>query len=415
MTAMTTPRHRVSVATAQMRDLAAEVADASVWSMSAEETGATLVELTRLEAQVVELKARVAAHADDLHVGSDVGASSAANWLAHQTKATRADAHATVRLGHSLEDHRLTRDALAAGKVLAEQARVVIRWVDRLPEDVDVAAREQGEEHLLELARDHDAKELNRLGKHLYEVVAPDDADAHEAAILEQQEQAAAQKYRLTLVDDDQGITRGSFAIPTALAGAALRKALTAITAPKHQRATEGAGAPRRPSPEALGRAFAELIERYPVDRLPKTGGVNATVVVTLDLDVLLGRLEHAGVLDTGERISPAMARRLACEAGIIPIVLGGDSQPLDLGRKRRLFTEAQRLALTIRDRGCAAEGCDRTTGLHAHHRERWSDGGPTDLANGTSLCSWHHHRAHDTRYRTTYHPNGDVSFHQRT
>ena len=79
MTAMATPRHRVSVATAQMRDLAAEVADASVWSMSAEEAGATLLDLTRLEAQVVELKARVGAHADDLHVGSDVGASSAAN------------------------------------------------------------------------------------------------------------------------------------------------------------------------------------------------------------------------------------------------------------------------------------------------------------------------------------------------
>ncbi|HEY1117624.1 MAG TPA: DUF222 domain-containing protein [Acidimicrobiales bacterium] len=411
MTAIATPRHRVSVATAHVHDELDAVLDASVWSMDATETAQTLVSLERARSRIVELEARVAAHADDLHVGSDVGASSAANWLAHQTQATRADAHATVRLGHALEEHRLTRDALAAGEVLAEQARVVLRWVDRLPEDVDAAAREQGEAHLLGLARHHDAKELNRLGKHLYEVVAPDDADAHEAWILEQQEQAAAQKYRLTLVDDDQGITRGTFAIPTALAGAALRKALTAIAAPKHQRATEGAGVVRRPTPEAMGRAFAELIERYPVDRLPKTGGVNATVVVTIDLDVLTGRLELAGVLDTGERISPAMARRLACEAGIIPIVLGGDSQPLDLGRKRRLFTEAQRLALAIRDRGCAAEGCDRTTGLHAHHKTRWSDGGPTDLTNGTSLCAWHHHRAHDT----TYHPNGDVTFHRRT
>ena len=73
----------MSVATAQMRAAADAVVDASVWSMDATETASTLVELTRLEAQLAELKARVAAHADDLHVGEDVGASSAANWLAH--------------------------------------------------------------------------------------------------------------------------------------------------------------------------------------------------------------------------------------------------------------------------------------------------------------------------------------------
>jgi hypothetical protein len=68
-----------------------------------------------------------------------------------------------------------------------------------------------------------------------------------------------------------------------------------------------------------------------------------------------------------------------------------------------------------VRDRGCRAEGCDRTTGLHAHHRQRWADGGTTDLDDGVSLCHWHHARAHDTSYQTTYHPNGDVSFHRRT
>ena len=134
-----------------------------------------------------------------------------------------------------------------------------------------------------------------------------------------------------------------------------------------------------------------------------------------MDLDVLLGKLEKAGVLDTGERISPAMARRLACEVGIVPAVLDGTSQPLDLGRKRRFYTDYQRLALHLRDQGCRAEGCDRVTGLHAHHKTRWADGGRTDLLDGVSLCPWHHHRAHDTRYRTTYEPNGDVTFHRRT
>src|SRR3954452_13840270 len=109
MTAQATPRHRVSVATAQMRAAADAVVDASVWSMEPAETAATLVELTRLEAQVAALKARVAAHADDLHVGHEVGASSAANWLAHTTQQTRPAAYGTVKLGHDLEAHPATR------------------------------------------------------------------------------------------------------------------------------------------------------------------------------------------------------------------------------------------------------------------------------------------------------------------
>ncbi len=114
---------------------------------------------------------------------------------------------------------------------------------------------------------------------------------------------------------------------------------------------------------------MCELIERYPAHQLPDTGGVSATMVVLIDVDTLLGRLEKAGVLDTGEKISPALARRLACEAGLIPVVLDGESQPIDVGRSQRLFTVYQRVVMLARDKGCKVEGCDRTTGLHAHHQ----------------------------------------------
>ena len=414
MTAMTTPRHRVSAATAQMRAAADAVADASVWSMDASETVATLVELTRLIDQATELQARVAAHADDLHVGQEKGASSAAAWLAHETRTTRAAAHGAVRLGHDLEAHPAVRDALADGDLHTDQARVVVRWVDDLPDTLDRELIERAEAHLLTQAKDHDAKALNRLGKRLFEVIAPDQADAREAALLAKEEAAAAKACWLTMHDDGHGKTHGRFTLPT-FHGAALCKMLGAIAAPKHQTAVQGAGAERPATPEALGRALCELIERYPADRLPNTGGVSATVVVLVDYDVLVGKLEKACVLDTGEPISPGLARRLACEAGIIPVVLGGDSQPLDVGRKRRYFTEAQRIAMLVRDRGCRAEGCDRTTGLHAHHKIQWALGGNTDLADGVSLCHWHHNRAHDPNYRTTYHPTGEVTFHRRT
>src|SRR6188768_2718280 len=102
MTTTTRPHHQVASATARMRSVADGVVDASVWSMTADECASTLVELTRLEAQVVELRARVAAHADELRVGQDVGATSTANWLAHETRMTRTEGHRTVTLGYDL-------------------------------------------------------------------------------------------------------------------------------------------------------------------------------------------------------------------------------------------------------------------------------------------------------------------------
>src|SRR3954454_23698499 len=113
MTAMTTPHHQVATATAQMRGIANALVDASVWSMSAGEAASTLVELTRLEAQVAELKTRVARHADEMQVGTDAGATSTANWLAHTTRQTRSAAFKSVRLGYDLDTHDLVREALA--------------------------------------------------------------------------------------------------------------------------------------------------------------------------------------------------------------------------------------------------------------------------------------------------------------
>ena len=127
--------------------------------------------------------------------------------------------------------------------------------------------------------------------------------------------------------------------------------------------------------------------------------------------------LDAAGVatLDTGTRISAGEARRLACAHRIVPAVLDGASVPLDLGRTRRLHTRAQRLAMSIRDRGCTAVGCDRPPSLcHAHHDQPWSLGGSTDLETGRLLCGHHHRRIHDPAYHHHVRPDGTVEYHRR-
>lgn len=129
-------------------------------------------------------------------------------------------------------------------------------------------------------------------------------------------------------------------------------------------------------------------------------------MVVTVDLAWLTGQVDAAadeGVLPRCEipgvgELAPATARRLACEAAIIPMVMGGASQPLDVGRRRYRITRAQRLALVGRDGGCVWPGCDRPPGwCEAHHLDEWlRDDGPTDLANLVLLCSRHHHDVHE-------------------
>lgn len=151
---------------------------------------------------------------------------------------------------------------------------------------------------------------------------------------------------------------------------------------------------------------------------IPLHGGDATTVMVTVDHATLAEQLGSSGVATIDDQqLSAAAVRRLACTANIIPVVLGGNSEILDLGRTRRLFTRAQRKALRLKHRRCRAKGCRvKATWTEAHHlRQPWAQGGTTDLDDGTLLCCFHHHKAHDPRYETRVHPDGDLTFHRRT
>jgi hypothetical protein len=145
-----------------------------------------------------------------------------------------------------------------------------------------------------------------------------------------------------------------------------------------------------------------ELVERIPPTAVPHTGGTAATVVVTMSLDQLRHGLGTA-TLDTGTVTSATQALRLACGAGLVPMVLDGDSQPLHVGQRRRLHNEAMRLAACVRQGGtCGIDGCDRP-GTDAHHPQPWSQGGETSIDNCVMLCPYHHHLAHDPGWQLRY------------
>jgi hypothetical protein len=412
MSAIAQHPHRVTTAIADARSSLASVAGVPVWSMDPTETTSALSEIQSAKAQLAELQARLLVHADRIDLAGQTAAASTATWHAVATVTTRAAAHRLMRTAHGLDTHEPTRTALASGRVNVEQAEVILRALDELPDDLDPEVVARAEAHLLGLAQVHDAKALRVLGRRILEVVSPETADAHEARLLEREERAAAAATRLTMWDDGHGQTHGRFTVDT-LTGAALKKALWAIAAPKHQ-ASQGPLGERRPTPERLGQAFTEYIQCYPTKKLPKAGGVNATVVVTMTLDTLMGGLKAAS-LDTGEQLSPGAARRLACQARIIPVVLGGPSEVLDKGRAARFYSEGQRIAKAIEVGGCEIDGCDEPPGrTHMHHPVRWVDGGGTNR-DGIMICPWHHARAHDRRYEVKKLPTGKYTFHRRT
>ena len=97
-----------------------------------------------------------------------------------------------------------------------------------------------------------------------------------------------------------------------------------------------------------------------------------------------------------GQLISAGDARRIACDCKVIPVVLGGDSEPLDVGRTIRTVPLGIRRALVARDRGCSFPGCGRPTRIcDAHHARHWIDGGETSVQNCRPLCPMHHQQVH--------------------
>ncbi|MEV0271577.1 DUF222 domain-containing protein [Hamadaea sp. NPDC050747] len=158
--------------------------------------------------------------------------------------------------------------------------------------------------------------------------------------------------------------------------------------------------------------ALVELCQRIlNAAELPDNGGEKPHLTVTLPWDALQAKV-GAGLLDTGDLLTPETVRRLACDAMIIPAVLGGDGQILDLGRARRLIDGPLRRALVLRDRGCAFPGCDRPPQwCHGHHLKAWADGGNTCLANSVLLCGFHHREIHHGHWEVRIRPDGFPEF----
>jgi Domain of unknown function (DUF222)/HNH endonuclease len=139
-----------------------------------------------------------------------------------------------------------------------------------------------------------------------------------------------------------------------------------------------------------------------------RAGGDRYQVVLHVDA---AGKTPPA--LDDGPAVPVETARRIACDASLVPMG-EADGKVLSVGRKRRTIPPSMRRALDARGRGCSFPGCQNTRFLDAHHIHHWADGGETRIDNLLLLCRHHHRLVHEGGFRAELAPDGSVRFKRR-
>ncbi len=277
--------------------------------------------------------------------------------------------------------------ALMNGELGAGQVSVITRAVTAWPKDLDPDTFDSCEQVLVEQGKQADPRALALVAQQIEQIVDPDgtgpDNDPDPVSRME---------LKLGVRDARTGLTRITGTLCDE-AVEAFRQATDPLAAPHP--AADGIKDARTPG-QRLAQAHLDVIRGYlDAGDGPTSGRQVPHITMTIDYDALTGALGDA-TLDYGGPIGPATARRLLCDAQIMPAVLSGDGQVLDVGRTERTFPPHLRRALALRDGGCAWPGCHRPVGwCEAHHITWWSNGGRTALDDGTLLCGFHHRRIH--------------------
>jgi hypothetical protein len=309
------------------------------------------------------------------------GALSPVAWLAHRCPVTRQDASVLVRTARHVTAHDKTAKALDAGDITATHVQIAAQAAkhreEHYPEHEDV---------ILDAARSLPPSAFRQVMAHWRSCC--DAVGDHEDA----REQVEHNSLDIASTFGGVGHLDGRF---DALLTATMIRVLDQMEPPDR---FDGINPPR-----SLAQRRADALARLISGERPP----EVSIDVILDADTLAGRapanlLDHCCELAGSGPLSPALAQTLACDAAIGRIVMRGTSEVLDVGRRTRLVTPAQRRTLEVRDRGCVEPGC--TAPAHwcdAHHIVHWTHHGNTDLHNLELRCRRHHLLQHQRDLET--------------
>jgi hypothetical protein len=350
--------------------------DRDGWSGAAR--SALLLELLafrdRLDTEILKVAGewdRAAAWAED-------GALNPASWLAHQARITRRNAEELLRTARLVRDHERTAKALSAGDISPAHVEILAR-----------AARERDElfsEHedgLVDGATTLAPEQFRNVARR-WRVIADD-----YRASREPPGGRDGQRLHLVTTFYGKGVLNGELSPEST---AILKAALDA-----HDSGPDSTGAaePAR----SLAERRADALIAMASGALPLRS-VNLDVLIDAETleghmaaDLTAARSDLRGI----GPIAPETIRRFACDSAVGRIIMRGKSEILDLGRRVRVPTPAQRRALVARDGGCAVHGCDAPADwCDAHHETHWIHGGGTDIDNLHLLCKRHHVACHE-------------------
>lgn len=324
---------------------------------------------------------------------------SVADWITTWAPGIdRPEALATARVAAAMDDERF--DALSEkvtdGTARVARANVITRLTQELTDIATPESLQALTDAMTDVVETTGLRGLSRVGTEAKRrLIEPDDDDKAEdekssrRSLRRVGTVAGLAEWRLILDDE---------------AEATLLAALDPLSKPRPAADKHGVQQ-YDPRTAATRRADAllEIVARGVAAPEGTTVTDKAKVQVTIDYEALASKVPGGGNTATGQRLSPGAIRRLACDAEIIPIVLGGPSEPLDVGMTKRLFTPAQRKAVHLRDKGCTFPGCTMPASwTDIHHVIHWIFGGATDLSNAAALCRRHHVVVHRYGYTAT-------------
>jgi hypothetical protein len=284
-----------------------------------------------------------------------------------------------LRIARALEHMPKTCEALNAGPLSMSAIRVLV-----MARDADPVAFADAEILLVDAARNHSIAGLGRVAAFWRQRV--------ERGQALQGDDALRKRRRLHTSVSFMGMVRVDGDLDPETGETLLTAVRAVLDSESRTRREDDDRNPAQRRADALGEICRQWLDR--ADR-PIVAGERPHLTVTVGAEGLHGaaaasELDHAGPVDA------ELARRLACDASVMRVVMAGPSAPLDVGRRTPVVSPAIRRAVIVRDRHCRFPGCDRPqTWCDAHHVVHWADGGPTAVGNLLLLCRRHHRLVH--------------------
>ncbi len=320
-----------------------------------------------------------------------VGVQSCAHWLNFKCGIDLGAAREKVRVAHALEALPKISEAMALGQLSYAKVRALTR-----------VACAGTEDYLLSIALHGTAHHVENTVRHFRR--------AKEAEELSREtEQQINRCLSYSFDDDGSLILKGRLHAETgALVFKALQFAMESLDDSPSNELDKSSDSESEVSAETS--TFSELTPRMKrADALvlmaesflangPKelSGGDRHQVVIHIAAETLQHKEAGCCEIEDGPSIAAETARRITCDASLVPLIENEDGEPLDIGRKTRSIPPALKRALKARDKGCRFPGCTNTKYVDAHHIHHWADGGETKANNLLSLCRFHHRLVHE-------------------